>query len=396
MGQSNGVGVGLAHTALSSSCTHTIPSSLAPELPEPKFCPMCIVEQHICTIQDVQREFASRGGTFKSKEDDHWKHKKIRKVWRDAKIALMNTVAKFEEMVQKKDVPAQDLGKLSEALGVWESKQAVLSRVPGVQYFDGAEEAEPSEEDEEIARLMMQLLRMVLERELSGEDMTPVTKTTLTTPKQKELPSKPLFAAPATPGPTSTPHAEAQQAPVAILAPSTSKPPAQQKPTPPKSILKRPHATTSPNTSPTTSPQRKRVRTLSFATISSPALNTTNPSPFARLSNATTTQPHAPHTHAENQRRRTHYHRTSAPYAPGVWASGAFSEKANTSFRTMEAGVMDSAVEEELVEERREREVAEGLKIITGAWILGCWVRKVGGKVDLGRLVEEMERRMGK
>jgi hypothetical protein len=171
-------------------CTHAIPDSLAPKLPKPHTCPSCIVRQHILTIQDVQRKFEDRGGAFRSKEGNHGQHRAIRKVWREAKIALSNTIAKFEELLEEGHLPVQANDKLREALNVWDRKKVVLGRVPGVAYVEGSEEVEPSEEDKEGARLMMVLLNMLVEKLDQEEDAKGGATPTIPQPVRKGTPTE--------------------------------------------------------------------------------------------------------------------------------------------------------------------------------------------------------------
>jgi hypothetical protein len=414
------------------SCTHTVPESLVPKLPKPHTCPTCIVEQHILTIQSVQQQFVDRGGAFKSKEDNHGQHKAIRKVWRDAKIALSNTIAKFEDLLEESHLSVQAQDNLRKALHVWERKKIGLGRVPGLVYVEGAEEEEPSEEEKEGARLMMVLLKMLVEKLDKEGDVEGGAMPTMAEPIRKDLPTtvrKPLYrpwklsssaekapsafinqtpeqllcAAPTTPNPSSPPHETSQQPertalttsrlpsppqedtqppehkPLASPKPSppTSSPQTRKAVAPPKSILKRPRPSTPP-VSPYSSPQRKRFRITDFATVSPDALSIANPSPFHTLSSKPTIQPHAPHTTAEKQRRRSAFHRTTTPfYTPGVWASKAYSEKANTAFFRISPVVMAEEVQRELSEEEAERALAAGLKEVSGMWIAKWWIRHI-------------------
>jgi hypothetical protein len=357
----------------------------------------------------VQRELGDRGGMFRSKEDNLSKHKSLRKVWRDAKIALANTIIKFEDLVGEIDVPEQDTAKLREALEIWEVKKVVLGRVPGLVYAEGAEEEEePSEEDKEVARLMMELLKMALEKEMTAEEKQATTKLKPRGPYQKGVPDglhQPLpiiLEPPSFPSRRSASRqkvfavlpvgslespAEAQHNQPATPEPSSSPDTGQPRAAIPQPILKR-CASRSPPSSSTSSPQhkRKRVRTASFATISSEALSIANPSPFANLSHTPTVQPHAPHTIAENKRRRSAFHRGTMQYLPGVWASGAFSEKANTSYLGVEWDVMSSAIRRELGEEDMEKKLAAELKEISGQWVVSWWTKNIVPTLDIEKL----------
>ncbi|KAF1831193.1 hypothetical protein BDW02DRAFT_557462 [Decorospora gaudefroyi] len=399
-------------------CTHVVPTFLAFRLRSPKVCPRCIVEQQILVIQEVQRELVDRGGTFKSKEDDPSGHKTIRMVWRDAKIALTNTIIKFEDLLKEKDVPAADLAELRDALDVWERKKIVLGRVPGVLYVAGAEEEEPTEDEMEGARLMMELLRMVVGKEMEGEEMAVATPTPSRPSLRSQLPIKirrPLFAALDESQPGGTTVLQPKHTP--ILVKDTSDRMQQSRPTRPtipkpsskplieaqktenatstdpnltscpnwtrKSILKRPRTTTSH------SHQHKRIRITDYATVSSEALSTSNPSPFHKLCNKPTRQAHSPHIVAEQQRPRSAFLRGSTLYTPGVWASSAHSRKANTSFFNVSPYVMKMLQKGEFREEEEEKELARGLRVVAGAWVGLWWVRNVVPGLDLGVLMEQ-------
>jgi hypothetical protein len=405
-------------------CTHPIPDALIPRLPTPNVCPTCVVEQHIFTIQDVQRKLIDRGGAFRSKENNHAQHKAIRKVWRDTKITLSNTIAKFEHFLEEGDLSVQAQDKVREALDVWERKKVVLGRVPGVLYEEGSKEIEPSDEEKERARLMMVLLKMLVEKLDKEEDVQGGATSVVPKSIRKALPAKvrkPLYrpwkisqsaekalsalvvqtppqplraaptppnltpppqedvqpperAVPAKPNPSLEPPAEAQQSDRAV--PKTLKPTAPSSSQtgktspPPKSILKRPRIATPPDI-PSTLPLRKRLRITEFALVSPEALCVSNPSPFQKLDTKPTVQPHAPHTTAEKHRRRAEFHRTTTPlYIPGVWASGAHSEKANTAFFKIAPAEMAEKVKQELNEEEAELFIAARFTRIVHMWKL--------------------------
>jgi hypothetical protein len=240
----------------------------------------------------VQRELSDRGGAFRSREVNHSKHKSLREVWRDAKIALANAVAKFEDLITEGNVSEQDVVKIREALEIWESKKVVLSRVPGVVYTEGAEEQEPSEEDKEVARLMIELLKMALEKEMTAEEKQGAKEPMLQQSYSQERPVRLTLSF----NSRSERRKETSAAPHARTQDSATEAQHAQPTTPgysshtntnkprivsPRSILKR-HASESPASSPTSSSQhrRKRAHTASFATLSPEALSIANPSPL--------------------------------------------------------------------------------------------------------------------
>jgi hypothetical protein len=363
----------------------------------------------------VQRELSDRGGAFRSKEDNLSKHKLLRRIWQDAKIALANTIAKFEGLIEEIDAPEQHTAKLMEALEIWESKKMVLSQVPGLVYAEGAEGEEPSEEDKEIARLMMELLEMVLKKEMTAEEKQATAKLKPRGPDQKDFPDVLHHSSPTAlePQPSLTlsrrsasqqnvfatlpvggleSQTEAQHSLPATAKPSSPSNAGQPRVATPQSILKR-YATKSPSSSSTSSPQhkRKRVRTASFVTISPEALSITNPSPFANLSRTPTVQPHAPHTIAEKNRRRSAFHRGIMGYLPGAWASGAFSKKANTSYLGVEWDIMNIAIMKELGEEHMEKKLAAELKEISGRWVVSWWTKNIVPTLDIQKLKAAMK-----
>lgn len=272
--------------------------------------------------------------------------------WRNAKIALTNTVLNFEELIEQKEVPAENLGKIQDALDVWENNKVGLSRVPGMVYIEGAKEEALTEEDYEILRLMMELLKAVLKKELSEEDLVAVSMADVAVVAQQ--PSTPL----------ATPLDQA----------------GQSKETP-KSILKR-HA----GIPSAVDPHRKRVLIAEFAVVSSETLTISNPSPFTVTSNKNTVLPHGYHTSAENHRQRAEFHRGTPIYVPGVWASGAFGKKADTSFFSTPVDSMERMVTMDLEESQREQVMYERLKIVAGCWVALWWARNVALHVELEEL----------
>ena len=179
----------------------------------------------------------------------------------------------------------------------------------------------------------------------------------------------------------------------AVTFPSTSAP---KTAAPIRSILKR-KAPSSDDPSISTlndSPRpKKRVRAASYATVSSDQLTTSNPSPFhppTRFQLQNTVQPHRTITTAETSRPHGRYYRKSANYAPGKWASPAFAEKANTSHCGSSWAEREEIVRRELEEWEEERGAMEGLKKVSGAWVVGWWLGNVVGRVDLEMVRKEV------
>jgi hypothetical protein len=357
-------------------CRHPIPPTLARKLPDPHRCPVCTIADQIGAVREVQQELESRDGVFISKIQGH-RHATLKKQWSKAKIALSNTLITFEELVMEKQLPAEDLIKIEEALCFWEDRSISLTRVPGVTYAKGAKEQEPTEEDHQFAQLMMQYLETVLENEMTPEDKVAVAERFSMESAQQErvewkdrtaeqkLPV--LSAPPKTPHKTPTPTSQTPQ--VAQI---------------PESILKR-------SASLTPSPLRKRVRLAETVTISPECLNISNPSPFTDLTRTSTLQEHRRTTTAENRRRRSGFWRPSPLYEPGAWASGGFESKANTSYYKAEWESMEQEKQREEEEVEEEKRVVEGLKLITGVWMGMWWVKNIMRHLDLEKVIEEAE-----
>ncbi|KAF2634229.1 hypothetical protein P280DRAFT_474788 [Massarina eburnea CBS 473.64] len=160
--------------------------------------------------------------------------------------------------------------------------------------------------------------------------------------------------------------------------------------TPPRSILKRKsrHAPT-PSSTPSMGTV-KRVRTTDFATISPDTLTYSDTSPLKakrspNSSNALTFSNASPprvHYHREVTRqkggRKWSFHRGRKSYMPGLWASPAFSEKANTSFSGVGWDELEKIVDREEKERKEEEDMLrEGLKVVSGAWVLAWWIQHV-------------------
>lgn len=402
-------------TPVLSTCAHAVPTTLASKLPSPQRCPACTITSQIRDIEAVQGQFDIRGGLFQSKEGgkgDHASacHKAVRRAWRRAKIALTNTVELFEDLLNDISVPVQDLAKLREALNVWDEKKILLGRVPGLRYINGAEEGEPTELEKEGARLLMVWLRMVIEKETKEEwrdEVKPSVSATglnepqqvLTIPESARL--DPLVEALRSQPPefqwTSAPEPSSEESSDAHTTATTMTvtPPASRHDfAMPKSILKRPRTRTIPG-SQSASPSPKRVRTTDSVTISPEHLYVVNPSPFQPLSRTTIVLPHAAHTLAENRRPRPKFHRTTTAYTPGVWASEAFSEKLDTSFRGMSHEDMKKQYDEDSEEQEREEMLADKLKETSRGWVALWWANKVAPHLDLEMLEMEMLARSG-
>lgn len=83
----------------------------------------------------------------------------------------MNTVAQFEALLADPEVPKRDRHKLERLVETWNRKREDLVKVPGVPGLrEVPTEKEPSEEEHEAARLMIKLLMLVLEKEMTTGD----------------------------------------------------------------------------------------------------------------------------------------------------------------------------------------------------------------------------------
>ncbi|KAG9188040.1 hypothetical protein G6011_01963 [Alternaria panax] len=394
-----------APVCVASMCTHAKTATLSPKLPSPWLCPTCTITSQIAAIQSVQEELDARGGVLQSqqkREDRHTTntHKVIRKAWRTTKITLANTIQKFEDLLEDKNTSIQDLPRLREALNVWDKKKIVLTRVPGLKYVEGAEEGEPTEEEKEGARLLMVWLKMVVEKEMTQEELKssptdPLVGTSQ--PTSSRIPSASPFEyiVPRESEPQEHPDIRQSECPLLALAQTlaTPLPEPQHKAATHKSVLKRPRATAlsgSPSSA-SPSPSLKRVRTSDTVTVSPGHLYVTNPSPFQQFSRVSIMLPHAAHTFAEHHRRRPEFHRTTGLYVPGVWASTGFSEKADTSFRSMTREEMEKRYKEESEEQEEEQRVANGLKKASRGWVALWWAKKMAPNLDLEKLEMEMK-----
>lgn len=98
-------------------------------------------------------------------------HQEVKETSRVPKAYLVNTVAQFEALMPDPEIPKRDRQKLERLVDTWNKKRESLANVPDVP---GVREVptkkEPSEEEHEAARLMIQLLKLVLEKEMTAED----------------------------------------------------------------------------------------------------------------------------------------------------------------------------------------------------------------------------------
>jgi hypothetical protein len=354
--------------AAQPSCCHPIPASLASKLPNANLCPACAITRRVKEIQDVQQLIVVRGGIFASKHgDDREVHKTVRQGWHLAKIDLANTVALLEMLVADAQTTPDAMTMLKSALDTWSTSEDTLIKVPGITYVDDPVGEIPTEEDHEVARLMMEVIRLVLEKEMTDEDKAAL-----------DLESRPVHVStpPASPEhqrtlPSSSSPSACPRAEVQLISK-----PLQHLPTP-KPILKRGLSPSS-----MTSSDPKRFRIDSIATVSPAQLNRSNSSPFIKLSTTITTQPHSYHTFAEDQRRRSEFWRRGPGYSPGVWASQAYEKKADTSYYKKSWEHMERKVETGQKEAEEEKTMSLGLNTVAGAW-MGLWWFWKTKKVDL-------------
>jgi hypothetical protein len=426
-----------ARLSLPEPCGHEISPRLALGLPHSNECPSCTVVRYIEIIEGVQKQLSIIGGAFISKEYKHDEHRELKRRWHAAKIGLANAVATFENILAEQYMSTLDRDCVRDALKVWKSKQVLLSVIPGLKYVEGTEEREsekelPTAEDHEVARLMIQALKMILMKELTPEDRAAIGwEATVDGTSKPKLPAQHsgditkssshilpvrdrLFRysqeslltiglaqqnatvetlatsdpATASPKPERTPERLSSRAdrhiaqltlpdhtsplPMARSAPCTPKSTVT-----PKSILKRRASLT-----PIESPNCKRIRITDIATVSPAKLNIANPSPFTKLPTEPTVKIHGEHTDSGSKRRKRSFWRNSPAYEPGIWASGAFEQKANTSNFHASSDEMEQEWTEYKSELDWEHMVVEGLKVVTGKWIASWWVKNVLPHVD--------------
>ncbi|KAF2272071.1 uncharacterized protein EI97DRAFT_235669 [Westerdykella ornata] len=120
------------------SCAHRIPETLVPQLGK-RSCPKCTLQTSITRIQAIQEELLARGGIFVSRprntrrDPNHpqWKaHFDLRRRWRDAKIDALNAVMQFEQLAASPE-RAEGWEVLDEAVRLWEQQAEDLAEVPG-------------------------------------------------------------------------------------------------------------------------------------------------------------------------------------------------------------------------------------------------------------------------
>ncbi|EMD59661.1 hypothetical protein COCSADRAFT_175510 [Bipolaris sorokiniana ND90Pr] len=341
-----------------SDCIHAVSSSLVVKLPPSQnACPICVITSQMAAVRAAQNHFLTRGGVFVSSSGDIKKHVIATRYWKKTKIALANTIIKFEDLLKEPGLPVEDIAKLSEALGAWDDQKIFLSRVPGLRCVRGPDTPVPTEEDRERARVFM-----------NWQTLVPLSPVLIQSPQQsshtQKTETKPFSASLTTTTTTYT-------------YPATT-----------KSIFKTLRTLITPKPS-DPAQQPKHVRISPSATISSEHLSTANPSPFKSLSRTCTTAPHSVHTTAEHKRHKYAYFRRHPTYEPGVWASAEGSRKVNTSFYHAKPWAVEMYVGRELKREERERKVAVQLGRDGRKWMVAlAEARKMDvQRVRLERLV---------
>ena len=374
-------------------CGHPVPAALVPHLPLLYHCPTCTVEYFIKMTQLAQKRFKDHGGWSASKEKGGDGHKTARVTWRKAKVRMVNMVSKLEDLRADASVPSDVLESIQPALSLYESKKVQLGRVPGVQYVKGAKEDEPTEEHHEIAKLMIELLKMILDKEME--------------PADKAFVADKAFAM-VRPGDNSvSPSSESAEQPA-----TASSPPRKPKPTTSSPIcrltsgtlpsaFKRKHSPSSASITP-----NKRIRINDIVTVSPSHVIDAEPIDPARyfLSGpfqgdqglSPTSQSHADHTTAVRVRTRAHFWRPGGGYTPGSWASQAFHEKINTSNWKTSWDVVDENLKKC---DRKDRWVRRNLTSVQGFWIVvwwfKWWVKNVVPGMGLEKLKEDMDKSKG-
>lgn len=341
-------------------------------------CPTCTTNVVIVAIKRIQQRLADRGGAFASKEQGNG-HNQIKQDWRFAKISLTNRVVKWEALTDDLRVVPEDPTNIQNALAIWDMNKIALADIPGLRYSQDAEQGEPTAEEHETAKLMIELLRLILEKEMRAGDRA--AQHNRRKRKSSDAPCHQKLIQISIRD-EDTNRNEVDEESAAVASSHLQRPPA------PKSILKRKASHALPET-----PPRKRTRIADVVTVSPPRLNISNPSPFVHLSDTVTTQTHAIHTSAEQQRHKSTFRRSAPNYSPRVWASGPFEEKARTSnFKSSWDGI-EKHVAKELREAEHEQAIFSGIKAVTGTWLGVWWVRKVTRHLDLKQLQEELDRK---
>jgi hypothetical protein len=370
-------------------CQHPLSSTLVRMIPDPHGCPICNITSHVKIIQGIQHQFADHGGAFASKEVAH--HKSVRQRWRAAKIKVMGTLSRSEEMLSNPALSAADLRQIEDALECWEKNKIALTRVPGVIYVPEAGEEEPTEEEHECARLVIELLNMVLEKETTEEDKKPPCPgrgMKRSGPHHNQMQAEASIADKGTQrsivswddpedttlsnGSSSTPPLERPFSPTLQTNPELRTP---------KSILKR-----KASLSPQTPKQSKRLRISDTVAIPPSHLNTSNASPFDKLLNTVTFQSHSTHVFASQKRPKSVFKRGTPHYPTGNWASGAHEKKAETSGFRRRWEDYEKHVRKGLEKEKKEKACDAKLKALAGAWMGLWWVKEVLRDVDLVKI----------
>jgi hypothetical protein len=366
----------------SLSCGHAISARITPQ--NSRLCPSCQIFRHVQAIKDVQRDLTKRGGVFQSKDMPHG-HKTVRQRWRVEKLRAINMLDRFQLMLKDAQLSEKDKADITKAFKVWEEEAPNLEIVPGVVYQDDNVQAEPSKEEHEVARLMIELLKLMLQKEMAEEDKK---ATRLPIRLREEAPDGQAHQEPR-PLQPAMPKAPNQSAIQAIATPKSPRP-----------ILKRKGTPGSP-----TSPQCKLLRFDTVATVSPAHLNFSSPTPFGssplasssvkgviKPSITVTTQPHRKCTSVEHKRKPHEFKRKRPEYSPGTWASGAFEEKANTSWCTVYWENAERQMEQEQKEAQEEEQLVLALKVILSVWTSLWWVRKVTRHIDLEELKSKMRK----
>tara|TARA_R110002003_G_scaffold228_1_gene16578 strand:+ start:20732 stop:21580 length:849 start_codon:yes stop_codon:yes gene_type:complete len=270
----------------------------------------------------------------------------------------MTNILLFERLLDDAQVPEDDKAKIQLALEAYEKRKAALARVPGLEYVEDAEEDGPTEEHQEVARLIMDLPKKVLDKEMEAEDKEySAQRASMTT---VEAPAKPWRQRTAEQRVTMTMR---QPQPPPMVAPVSQ--PVPIPPTPRKSILKRRNSLSS-----VSSVQSKRIRITDTVIVSPAHLNVSDASVLIPVRAEPTIQSHSEHSSAEHKRARGHFWRPGLNYTPGIWASQAHEEKTNTS--NLKAD-WDELIKQEDKEAAKEKEVSEKLKSIVKTWV-ALWI----------------------
>ncbi|KAF2791727.1 hypothetical protein K505DRAFT_326637 [Melanomma pulvis-pyrius CBS 109.77] len=355
------------------TCGHSVPPFVAPLLPNPKFCPVCMITRNIANIKDVQKVLRTRGGVFFSRgRPKSDKHRSLMDRWRKSKVQLLNLVSILETLILEH--PTEEWKDVNESLGVWEQDKEGLAKVPGYVY-----EGEEVKLDEDVTALVNRMLEE-LRNSVLGLLLEDGPEVVVAMPGGSEseiATSTSTSAASSTSISIAIPEHDSTPMELTLDASSSTLESGPRS----RSILKRkPGDLDSPPTA------RKRVRTADFATVSSEHLTISNPSPFLKLSTDVTVQPHSESTSAEYKRRKSFFYRPSESYLPGAWASPAYSSKPNTSCFKLDWDEVEALWKEEEEEVAEEKRVHERLRVIAEVHVMSWWVRGVAGHVGLEKV----------